>query len=139
MGIPGGGTMNLLNLVELWGQRIEVLQFFSPAAVNAISQCVEDLEELVSSHREELLTLSQAAQETGYSVDHLGRLVREGEITNHGQLGAPRVQRVDLPYKAGYSENRPADELPKGGAGRMVIPGFSDTEPPTPHFGGGGR
>lgn len=37
---------------------------------------------------------------TGYSPAHLGRLVREGKIPNHGRTNAPRVRRGDLPVKA---------------------------------------
>ncbi|MDE2782551.1 MAG: hypothetical protein OXK77_06320, partial [Gemmatimonadota bacterium] len=48
----------------------------------------------------------EAARESGYSADHLGRLVRDGRIPNAGRPGAPRIARTDLPRKA------PAEPLP---------------------------
>ena len=41
-----------------------------------------------------------AARESGYSADHLGRLVRDGRIPNAGRPGAPRIARSHLPRKA---------------------------------------
>lgn len=48
----------------------------------------------------ELLNLQEAARESGYSADHLGRLVRDGRIRNAGRPNAPRVRRGELPRKA---------------------------------------
>jgi hypothetical protein len=47
----------------------------------------------------EALTLREAAQESGLSTDHLGRLIRDGRIPNAGRHGAPRVLRSDLPRR----------------------------------------
>jgi hypothetical protein len=49
----------------------------------------------------EALTYKQASLESGLSVDHLGRLVRQGKIPNAGRRGAPRIRRADLPRLAG--------------------------------------
>ena len=57
------------------------------------------LEEALASEGDVALTLRQAAEESGYSADHLGRLVRDGEIPNAGRPGAPRIARGDLPIK----------------------------------------
>ncbi len=48
-----------------------------------------------------MLTLSQAARESGYGADHIARLVRQGKIRNAGRPHAPRIRRADLPRKAG--------------------------------------
>jgi len=58
-----------------------------------------ELEAALRDEADELLTLSQAAAESGYSEDHLGRELRAGRIPNAGRPGAPRVRRVDLPKK----------------------------------------
>jgi hypothetical protein len=48
------------------------------------------------------ISLTEAAVRTGYSADHLGRLVRQGKIRNLGRKGAPRVLAMDLPRRLGY-------------------------------------
>ena len=48
----------------------------------------------------ETLSLRKAAFESGYTSDHLGRLVRTGSIPNAGRRNAPRIRRTDLPRKA---------------------------------------
>ncbi len=48
---------------------------------------------------EEALSLVEAAKECSYSADHLGRLVRNGDIENVGRKNAPRIRRRDLPRK----------------------------------------
>jgi len=73
----------------------------------AYEKCAEDLERAVAGQEEELLTLHEAAAETGYSPDHLGRLVRQRKIRNLGRPGAPRVSRKDLP------RTKPIAEPPK--------------------------
>ena len=45
------------------------------------------------------MSLVEAASECGYSADHLGRLVRSGQIPNAGRANAPKVRRRDLPKK----------------------------------------
>lgn len=47
-----------------------------------------------------LLSLTDAAEECGYSADHLGALVRSGKLANHGRKMAPRVKASELPRKA---------------------------------------
>jgi hypothetical protein len=69
--------------------------------------------ELVFAQEEEFgLTLRDAARESGYSVDHLARLVREGTIPNAGRPRAPRIRRKDLPRKASsLPAKRPSPHL----------------------------
>jgi hypothetical protein len=50
----------------------------------------------------ELLTLKQASRESGYSTDHLARLVTSGTIPNCGRRGKPLIARGNLPIKPGY-------------------------------------
>lgn len=47
----------------------------------------------------ELLTLEQAARESGLSYSALEKAVRRGRLPNAGSKGAPRVRRADLPRK----------------------------------------
>ena len=48
----------------------------------------------------ELLTMSDAVAESGYSKSHLYTLLSDGVLSNAGTKGAPRVMRRDLPKKA---------------------------------------
>jgi hypothetical protein len=49
----------------------------------------------------------EAAAESGYAADTLGRLVREGQIPNAGRLNAPKIRRRDIPKKPGVFQNAP--------------------------------
>jgi hypothetical protein len=49
---------------------------------------------------QELLTLEEAERESGYTYDHLRKLVSKGAIANHGRRGKPLIQRGELPKKA---------------------------------------
>jgi hypothetical protein len=61
-----------------------------------------DLDAFVNESSEEALSLRQAAAESGYSVDHLGRLIREGKLPNVGRTNAPKIRRGDLPRKTAH-------------------------------------
>ncbi len=62
----------------------------------------DELEARISEWLEERLTLDQAAQESGYTYNHLQTCVAEGKLPNAGQPGEPRVRRRDLPVKGGH-------------------------------------
>ena len=66
----------------------------------AIERCADDLEATLAERDETTYSLVEAARESGYSTDHLGRLVRDGRIPNAGRPGAPRIARRHLPLKA---------------------------------------
>ena len=89
------------DLVTGWRQRAENLEPYSPAAAKAFRQCADDLEATLRSAALEDLTLTEASELSGYSVDHLARLVRDGKIPNAGRPRAPRIRRGDLPRRAG--------------------------------------
>lgn len=50
------------------------------------------------------LSLRDAAQLSGYSADHLGRLLRAGTLPNVGRPHAPKIRIADLPRKASAPE-----------------------------------
>ena len=62
------------------------------------------------------LNLQQGAAESGYSPDHLGRLVKAGEIPNAGRENAPRILRKHLPRKPGVGLTPPPLRLHGPGA-----------------------
>ena len=69
-------------------------------SVRLIRSMADQLEAVLGREDSEILTPQEAARESGYSTDHLGRMVREGRIPNAGRPGAPRIRRSDLPRKA---------------------------------------
>ena len=76
----------------------------------AIEFSATQLEEALRDNDEATLTLTDAARESGYSIDHLGR---EGKIPNPGRPGAPRIARRHLPRKTGAATPRLASQPPR--------------------------
>ena len=64
-----------------------------------LEECASQLEAVATREGEELLSLAEAALASGYSTDHLGRLIRRGEIPNSGRKGKPFVRTADLPRR----------------------------------------
>jgi hypothetical protein len=62
-------------------------------------EVLADLALLEQSEGDEILSLAAASSVSGYSRDHLARLIRQGTIPNAGRPNAPRVRRRDLPRK----------------------------------------
>src|SRR5581483_11119887 len=72
-------------------------------------QLLADLEGALAERHDEVLTLRAAADLSGYTVDHLARLIRQGKVPNAGRKHAPRVNRADLPRKGNDAAGRAAD------------------------------
>ena len=75
-------------------------QLGATAQASTLRYCAERLDSGLKAEDTTLLTLNEAAEESGFSPDHLGRLVREGKIPNAGRSGAPRIARRCLPTKS---------------------------------------
>jgi hypothetical protein len=89
------------DLLSQWGSQAMTLRSFGATTqAAAIERCALQLEQALAAEDGELLTLQQAALLSGYSADHLGRLVRQGSVRNMGRPRAPRLRRGDLPRKA---------------------------------------
>lgn len=90
-------------LVLAWTTRARKLREWAAAeeAAKAWEAAANELDATLTETEQELLNLQQAAQRSGYSSDHLGRLVREGKIANAGRQHAPRIKTGDLPRKPG--------------------------------------
>lgn len=92
----------ILQLAEKWASKAEEFrEWGADGPADALDSVAEELRSQVREWLHEPLSLDEAAAESGYSRDHLGRLVREGEIPNVGKDGRPRVRREDLPRKPG--------------------------------------
>ena len=90
-------------LVRAWRERAAKLREWAgsggESAAHAYESAAQELEQALGRHADELLTLTEAAAISGYSANHLGRLVRSGALANYGRRNAPRVCRSDLPLK----------------------------------------
>ena len=58
-------------------------------------------------NRADHLRRVQAAEESGYTPDHISRLIAEKRIKNVGRKGKPLVRRGDLPRKLKPVERTP--------------------------------
>ena len=101
------------DLPATWRKQAKTLRHYggeTPAV--ALESCAEQLEAALQERDEATLTLRDAARESGYSTEHLGRLVRDGKIPNAGRPGAPRIARMHLPRKTRAATRRPASRSP---------------------------
>jgi hypothetical protein len=99
MSMAGGRALN--DLRARWRTRREEFARFQ-AAVDGATLCDELLAELdvaLLACDDEVLTLKHAAVISGYTVDHLARLIRHGKLANAGRKRAPLVHRRDIPLK----------------------------------------
>ena len=92
--------VGLRHLVMTWRRRAAELHRYAPHVAAAFSEAANELRAALDASERDSLNLVEAARESGYSAEHLGRLVRGGEIPNSGRPYAPRIQRKDLPRKA---------------------------------------
>lgn len=92
-------------LREIWFARhAEWLQFTVHVdGAQVIAAFLADLDSVTVSEAGEMLSLAEGARISGYSREHLARLVREGKIPNSGEKQRPRIRRKDLPQKANSS------------------------------------
>ena len=77
------------------------------AQARTLEFCADRLQLAVRHAADELLSLRRAAEESGYSADHLGRLLRDGAIPNAGRRSRPLIRRGDLPAKGRKRREEP--------------------------------
>jgi molybdopterin converting factor small subunit len=66
------------------------------AALNAL---IERMERYLARQDNQVVTLSEAKRSSGYSYDHLRKLVASGAVPNAGGKGRPKLRRRDIPRK----------------------------------------
>ena len=86
-----------------------------------LDDVLRDAAAALAGDQDELLTLEEAKAASGYSVDHLARLVRQGTIPDlrlPGRRGRIYIRRRDLPVRPGRAHTGGADvhELASGPA-----------------------
>jgi hypothetical protein len=96
------------DLPETWrALAVQMRSLGGDAQARTLEWCADQLTTAMLQKGDELLSLHRAAEESGYSVDHLGRLLREGKIPNSGRRAKPLIRRSDLPVKASRRKARP--------------------------------
>ena len=92
--------MNLDALVEEFRQRAVTLWENGATEVADVWNLAADrLEAWAEEQANQLLDLTAAARESGYSPDQLRRYLDEGRLADHGRPRAPLVRRGDLPRR----------------------------------------
>ncbi|MDE2762389.1 MAG: hypothetical protein OXK74_06305 [Gemmatimonadota bacterium] len=87
-------------MLDTWLKQAEALRRYGGGNLAVVlERCADELEATLRERDETTLTLTDAARESGYTREHLGRLVRDGKIPNAGRPGAPRIARRYLPQK----------------------------------------
>jgi hypothetical protein len=91
----------LSQLSAQWRERAHDLRKWAAAesAAAALETAASELDAVLSAQGAQLLSLRDAAELSGYSDDHLGRLIRTGKIPNAGRTHAPKIRRADLPLR----------------------------------------
>ena len=101
----------LRDLTAQWTEDAERMKRYgAEQQAQALLRAAGDVLHALSTVEDDTLSLADAAKESGYTADHLGRLVRQGTIENVGRKNAPRIRRRDLPRKPAASETIPLRE-----------------------------
>lgn len=113
--VPGDvDARGFSDLAEKWrGEAIRLRDLEAHGQAAALEMAATELKVAVAEWANTTLTIQEAAAESGYSEEHLRRLVRQGDLPaerNSGRGSRIHIRRGDLPIK------RPKDgrETPGG-------------------------
>ncbi|MEP6496121.1 MAG: hypothetical protein ABJF01_25830 [bacterium] len=89
-----------LTVAEIRAKAAELRESFGDdARARSLEWAASRIERALRSDDDQQLTLSEAALRSGYSTDHLARLIRDGRLPNAGRRGSPRIRVADLPIR----------------------------------------
>ncbi len=92
-------TATVADLIDRWETRRASLARLN-AQVDGAALAGDILADLAGlAAAEQPISLSAAAAGTGYTPDHLSRLIAQGKLTNYGRKHAPRVRLSECPTK----------------------------------------
>jgi len=95
--------MERTDLLLRWRQEADLYEKRGLKELAAITRSfATDFEVWTKKYDEEELTLDQAAKESGFTKDHLFRLIHDDKVKHVGEPRAPRIRREDLPRNPGY-------------------------------------
>lgn len=93
-----------------WGAQVD--------GAKLLGELLSDLEAV--EHSDAPVSLSAAAAQSGYSTDHLSRLIRSGKLTDYGRKHAPRVKISECPTKPRLAVWGPKSYDPRADARSLV-------------------
>jgi hypothetical protein len=95
--------MRLLRaLAGRWRTEAETLERYGDDRGATVARLhADELEQAAADLADEALTLTEAADESGYSERRLREMLSDGTLPQAGRKGAPRIRRGDLPRKPG--------------------------------------
>ena len=97
----GGFRLAVKPFMVEWRERAAMARelLSDSRGADIIENLMADLERFASSLDSELLPPEEAAAWSGFTIDHLARLCREGKLRNYGKKGRPLYARSELPRK----------------------------------------
>jgi hypothetical protein len=98
--------MTPAELVQAWRQQAAAYDRDGQPGARLLARCADELEAALATTADALVPLNDAARLSGYSPDHLGRLIRDGKLMNLGTRHRPRVRVGDLPRKPALTGRR---------------------------------
>ena len=95
-------------LLARWHDQVDILRsHFASVQADVLTKCALELEAALVAGRDEILSAAQAAKESGYSEEHIRRVLRTNPGLNAGRTGKPAIRRRDLPRKPSVLAQRP--------------------------------
>jgi hypothetical protein len=100
------GSFAVRELAQHWRTKAkELLRMgFDGPGPRLLELCSDELDSSLRQEEDRTVTLKEAAELSGYTADHIGRLVRQGVIPNAGRKGKPLICLSDLPKRRGRVE-----------------------------------
>lgn len=109
-GTPDEAPPDLSSLPERFREEAAQAEPYSRRAAWVWRRAADELERALGERHTEMLTITRAAEETGWSYEALRRRVVADPILNAGVPGAPAIRRGDLaklgPPRRSRSESR---------------------------------
>lgn len=108
------------NVIERWRERQAEFARWDALVDGAklLGELLADLEAV--EHSDTPVSLSIAAAQSGYSADHLSRLIRSGKLRDYGRKHAPRVRLSETPTKPRLAVSGPKLYDPAADARSLV-------------------
>jgi hypothetical protein len=115
-------TMTLDDLLGAWRRSAtEMREWGDDRGAAVLDRAVVQLDEAIRSVQSEAMRLAEASRESGYTADHLARLIRTGKLPNAGRRHAPRVRRADLPCRANRIARESAERYDPAADARSLL------------------